>query len=86
MSGQPIRGVHSITLPYTPDQLWPLVSDTNRMDRAVGMPPVALALAARPDGGERKLGQYRLVGRPVLRWVEYPFEWERPRRFSVVRD
>ena len=86
MSGQPIRGERSIDLPFTPDQLWPLVSDTNRMDRAVGMPPVTLALAPRPDGGERKLGEYRLLGRPILHWVEYPFEWERPRRFSVVRE
>jgi class 3 adenylate cyclase len=83
---QPIRGERVVGLPFTPEQLWPLVADTNRMDRAVGMPPVAMALAPRPEGGETKLGQYRLVGRTLARWIEYPFEWERPRRFSVVRE
>ncbi len=32
------------------------------------------------------MGEYRWHGLRLARWIEHPFEWERPHRFRVVRD
>ncbi|MBI4495026.1 MAG: SRPBCC family protein [Chloroflexi bacterium] len=73
-------------MPFAPEQLWPFVADTNRLDRAVGLPPVHVTRVERQEGGEAQQGEYRVLGLPLARWTEHPFEWEWPRRFSVVRE
>lgn len=72
-------------LESSPEQLWPLVADTNRFNRDTGVP----AVAAVPAKGQRlKNARRRLrlsaFGIPV-EWEEQPFEWVRPVRFGVVR-
>jgi Polyketide cyclase / dehydrase and lipid transport len=76
----------AVTLPFPPEQLWPFVADTDRMDRAVGLPVATFRRRPRAEGGEVVTGEYRLWGRPVMRWTERPFEWQRPLRYSVVRE
>jgi class 3 adenylate cyclase len=68
-------------LESTPEQVWPLVSDTNRFNRDAGVP----ALEER-DAGRNARRRLRLtkLGLPI-EWEEEPFEWVRPHRFSVVR-
>ena len=75
-----------VDLPFQPEQLWPFVADTDRMDRSAGLPPVRFVVSARREGGEVVRGEYRLLGLRVARWIEHPFEWEWPRHFSVRRD
>lgn len=60
-----------------PEALWPLIADTNRFNRDVGLSGVE---AGASDGGRRRIRLGRFV-----EWEEEPFEWERPRRFSVRR-
>ena len=60
----------------TPEELWPLVSDTNRFNRDAGVPAVERL-------GPRRL-RLRRYGVPI-EWDEEPFEWVRPHRFGVVR-
>jgi len=71
-------------LESSPDQIWPLVSDTNRFNRDTGVP--AVEMAANQDGlrNARRRMQLSVLGIPV-EWEEQPFEWVRPRRFGVVR-
>ncbi len=71
-------------LQASPAQLWPLVADTNRFDRDAGVPGVA-----RLDRGEqlentRVRLRVKQFGIP-LDYVQEPFEWDEPRRFSVTR-
>ncbi|GIW52687.1 MAG: hypothetical protein KatS3mg081_2042 [Gemmatimonadales bacterium] len=72
-------------LPASPEALWPLVSDTNRFNRDVGLPPVEDVQA--PDelleNARRKL-RLRIWG-VTIEWEERPFEWLRPWKFGVVR-
>ena len=72
----------------SPDALWPLVSDTNRFNRATGVPPVERYASGRPDSpvmkNRRQLLRLFRLGVEV-RWEEEPFEWVRPQRFGVVR-
>ncbi len=73
-------------LQSSPEELWPLVADTNRFNRDTGLPTVAL----QQSEGEKSLGAARRrlrffkFGIPV-EWEEQPFEWVRPYRFGVER-
>lgn len=70
-----------LQLESTPEQLWPLVSDTNRFNRDAGVPPVEELGVG--DNARRRLRLSRLgVG---VEWEEQPFEWVSPHRFSVLR-
>lgn len=72
-------------LESSPEQLWPLVADTNRFNRDTGVPTVE---SVKSDGKGLKNARRRLrlsaFGIPV-EWEEQPFEWTRPSRFGVVR-
>lgn len=63
-----------------PDALWPLVSDTNRTNHDAGLPLVERV------GGDGALQRVKLtyLGIPV-EWDEYPYEWVKPKYFSVLR-
>jgi len=73
-------------LQSSPEQLWPLVADTNRFNRDTGLPTVELQRDEEKQ--ELKSARRRLrffkFGIPV-EWEEQPFEWVRPFRFGVER-
>ena len=68
-----------------PDQLWPLVADTNRFNRDTGLPSLQNLEKPNSTGNNarRRLRFYRM-GLPIT-WEEDPFEWVRPYRFGVER-
>jgi class 3 adenylate cyclase len=66
-----------------PEALWPLVSDTNRFNRDVGVPEVERRGEGTHDNGRQNLKLMRF-GVPI-EWEEEPFEWVRPERFGVLR-
>ncbi len=70
-------------LQSSPEQLWPLISDTNRFNRDTAVPSVEMV---NPNAGVNARRRLRLsaFGIPV-EWEEQPFEWVRPHRFGVVR-
>jgi class 3 adenylate cyclase len=72
-------------LESSPEQLWPLVADTNRFNRDTGVPAVQMV---QSEGKGLKNARRRLrlsaFGIPV-EWEEQPFEWTRPTRFGVLR-
>jgi class 3 adenylate cyclase len=67
-------------LESSPEALWPLVSDTNRTNAEAGLPLVERI------GGDGALQRVKLtyLGIPV-EWDEYPYEWVKPKYFSVLR-
>ncbi|MEX2426477.1 MAG: DUF5939 domain-containing protein, partial [Thermomicrobiaceae bacterium] len=83
---EPVRARTTVRLHHSALELWPLVADANRMDRSVGLPPAEFTRTPRPEGGETVTGEYRKFGFLYARWQEFPFEWQRPRRYSVVRE
>jgi serine/threonine protein kinase/class 3 adenylate cyclase len=74
-----------------PGQLWPYVSNTDRLNRAVGIPPVEFTAeesgpaesGLRP--GVRRFGRFRVAGFTNA-WQEHPFEWIEGRRLAVLRE
>ncbi len=66
-----------------PDRLWPVLADTDRLNRAAGLDRVELSPAALPSAA-RVVGRTRIAGMDVG-YEELPFEWELHRRYSVER-
>ena len=74
------------TFRVTPEQLWPLLADTPRLNRAIGLPPIEYELTPLEQGGSHIEAAIRLAGLTLARWTEHPFRWEAPRGYLVVRD
>jgi class 3 adenylate cyclase len=68
----------------TPEQLWPLVADTNRFNRDTGVPPLEVDASEKQMRNARRRARLSIYGMPV-EWEEQPFEWVRPSRFGVER-
>jgi class 3 adenylate cyclase len=67
-------------LKSTPEALWPLVSDTNRFNRDIGLPPMQLL------GVENKIRRVKFkIPLVNVQWDEEPFEWTYPHHFGVMR-
>ncbi|MCP5095061.1 MAG: hypothetical protein GY943_05885, partial [Chloroflexi bacterium] len=74
-------------LQSSPQQLWPLVADTNRFDHDTGLPAYDEPEKSSTTGlsNTRRRLRIRMFGVP-LDYVEEPFEWVRPYRFGVIRN
>ena len=70
----------------SPEELWPFVADTQRLNRAIGLPSAHFEFAPRPDGGSIPTGTYKRLGYTISTWTEHPFEFVKPRRYSVLRE
>jgi adenylate cyclase len=63
------------------ERVWPLLSDTDRVNRLVGLPAFE---RAEPDQDLTQTIQGHYLGVPVA-WREYPFEWVFEQWFQVER-
>ena len=72
-------------LSSSPGDLWPYVSDTDRVNRAVGLPAVSFDRVAEQRGDGDAFARARSRG-VDLAWREHPFEWVAPHRFGVLRE
>lgn len=66
-----------------PEDLWPLVADTNRFDRDSGTPPLHILNKDKAPGVPLKV-RFTKYGFP-FEYEQEAFEWTYPRRFSVTR-
>lgn len=76
----------------TPEQVWPYVSNTERLNRAAGVPAVQFrseAMEATVGDGVRapvrRYGLFKVAG-IANEWQEHPFEWIEGRRLGVLRE
>lgn len=67
------------------EALWPYVSNTERLNRAIGLPPVAYRTVNAPETGVRRFATIRVAGM-AMSWEEHPFEWVEGRRMCVLRE
>lgn len=81
----PVIVTTSIDLASSAKDVWPLITDTDRMNRIIGGEPVTYTAAG--EGGAspaRFVAQTKAAGF-TLEYEEYPFEWSYERSFSVYR-
>ncbi len=72
-------------LEASPESLWPYVSNTERLNRAVGVPSVEYQTVRDAEKGLRKIGNFRMAGLNIA-WEEHPFEWIEGQRSGVLRE
>jgi hypothetical protein len=70
------------SLQASPERLWPLISDTNRINQLARMAPASVADA---PGEPTRTGESTQLGLSVS-WDEHPFEWAYPYGFTVLRE
>ncbi len=68
-----------------PEQLWPLASNTERINCAVGVPAVEYTTERNAHGALCKFGTFRM-GWAEMKWEEHPFEWVEGRSLGVLRE
>ncbi len=67
------------------ESLWPLISDTNRLNKNLNLPPIQTAdLSYALKEGHNQLAYNSLQNSDA--WEEEPYQWERPYRFGVKRN
>lgn len=76
-----LKRTHRSTV--APEALWPYLSDTDSLNRALGLPPVRYS-PTNHEGEPVLLARAR-QGPFELEWLEYPFEWSYARRYAVRR-
>ncbi len=81
---KPVLVEDSVELDCTRAQLWPLVADTEGMNRVLGLPVVTYEAKEEATGGSVVTARARYMGLPI-EWREYPFEWVEPQQYSVRR-
>lgn len=71
-------------LPFPREAVWPVLSKTDWINRAMGLPAVEYEFSPRPEGGSIVRGRSRLpIGQ--MRWREQPFEWLEPEFYRAHR-
>jgi serine/threonine protein kinase/class 3 adenylate cyclase len=71
-------------LAASPEQLWPYVSNTEKMNRAAKLAPVKFEVHGLEPGSAEVFGSNRAAGL-TLRWREHPYEWVEGARHCVLR-
>lgn len=71
-------------LSATPEQLWPYISNTERMNRATGLASVKYEIRGISRGVSERKGSNSVLGF-ALKWQEMPYEWVENKRHSVLR-
>ncbi len=67
------------------DTFWELVSDTSRINHAMGLPAMRWSDETDADGRVRVIGHTDYLGMH-LRWIEHPYEWIAPSYHQVTRE
>ena len=79
-----MRRTWTWTFDLPPDQLWPMLADTNRFNEALGLPPYTLEETPQPNGTVLRRGRGKAAGF-MLEWEEKPYEWISGRHFRQSR-
>ena len=75
----------SSDLNSSPGQLWPFISNTDRVNHALGLPTVSYTTRTDPVRGVERFAESRIAGQKIV-WQEHPYEWIEGRRLSVLRE
>jgi class 3 adenylate cyclase len=84
---RPVVVTASARMAASPEQVWPLLSDTDRANRLIGVAPVTFSpIEAKSEGSTaaRFVGETTAAGFR-LRYEEAPFEWSYARALGVKR-
>ncbi len=85
-SGRVVHCEATTRSPLPPETLWGPISDTELLNREIGLPAVTYGPPeASGEGRFERKATGRLLGLLRVRWREMPFEWVRGRYYSILR-
>ena len=67
-----------------PEDVWPLLANTDRLNREIGLPLPTFSYSPSNAGGTNAFASVKL-GPVIARYREHPFEWVRGKHYSVRR-
>ncbi|HZV02426.1 MAG TPA: DUF5939 domain-containing protein [Planctomycetota bacterium] len=67
-----------------PEKVWPFVSDTQRVGKAIGFGPWNFKATPDARGGATRKGSVTALG-VTIEWDEHTYEWNAPREMGVLR-
>ncbi|MBI3414881.1 MAG: adenylate/guanylate cyclase domain-containing protein [Verrucomicrobia bacterium] len=79
-----IRIEREFAVPFPTREIWPVLSQTDWINRSLGLPPVTYEFKPAPAGGSEVMARARMFG-TELRWREHPFEWLENEFYRVQR-
>ena len=85
MGGKPWRFSAEKVLPLPLAQVWELLSNTEHLNRTIGLPSVVYDAPVVTADDFYRQASIQLLGLIPVRWKEYPFCWVRHERYSVLR-
>ncbi|MEQ1903293.1 MAG: protein kinase [Pirellulaceae bacterium] len=68
-----------------PESMWPYVSHTDRINRALGLPPATFTKTVRDGQGVVTMAEANFAGMK-MRWREHPFTWVENREMTIFRE
>lgn len=71
-------------LPFARERLWPILSRTEWLNRAMGLPPVTYEMTKAPGGGSNVKARATFAGLSFV-WEERPFQWLENEFYQVER-
>lgn len=80
-----MRFEHTWEFVSSPNQMWPFVSNTDRVNHAIGLPAVTYTTRTDQVYGVQRFAEAKILGQRI-RWQEHPYEWIEGRRLSVLRE
>jgi serine/threonine protein kinase len=84
-AGEVLEFRFTCELGASPAQLWPYVSNTDRVNHALGLPAVRFTTRVDPKFGVQRFAETKIAGQRLV-WQEHPYEWIEGRRMSVLRE
>ena len=84
-SGRMATFSFSWELSCSPEELWPFVSNTERLNRAINLPSVEFSIRRIESGDRQRFAEFRFAGMR-MQWQEHMFEWIEAQRLSVLRE
>src|SRR3989454_5092697 len=85
MGGKPWSCIAEKVLPLPLAQVWELLSNTEHLNRTIGLPSVVYEAPVVTADAFYRQASIKLLGLIPVRWKEYPFRWVRHERYSVLR-
>ena len=79
-----IRSENHFDFSFPREVVWPVLSKTDWLNRALGFPPVKYDVKPALEGGSH-VAAAASMGGLTLRWLEMPFEWLEPEFHRVRR-
>jgi class 3 adenylate cyclase len=82
MPKPPITFSKKITVHVPAEKLWSFLADTDRLDRAVGIPPISFTPDPNKKGHNLAVTKFKGFR---LEYEEFPYEWVEPQYYKILR-